>query len=449
MSSTVERLSSNQVKINFSVAPELFEKGMTNAYKKVVKRINIPGFRKGHAPRKVIELQYGESIFYEDAFDDIFPALYQEAVKEHDLDPVDRPELDVKQIGGGKELQFDVTVFVKPEVELGEYKGVVVERHDHPVEEEDVMAELERARERVARTVDVQGRPVKLDDTVNIDYKGFVGEHQFEGGTADGHDLVIGSGQFIPGFEEQLIGKTVGEDVDVNVTFPEEYHSEELQGKQATFKVKLNAIQAKELPALDDEFAKDVSECDTLADYKAQIRENLEKKNQEMSDAELENDILEQVVEGATVDIPNAMIEDQVNNMIRDMELRMMYQGMRLDDYMKYTGQSIEQLREMYKEDAERRVKSQLVLEAIRSHEKIEADEADIEQEMQRYADQGKKSLDEFKGTLSDSDRDYFKSVAAMKKTIDMLKECAVVESGKPGEAPANEESDKVEEPAE
>ncbi len=427
MKSTMEKLSSNQVQINFVVTPEEFEKGMQNAYKKIVKRLRIPGFRPGHAPRKVIELQYGESIFYEDAFDDIFPKAYQEAIKEHDLDPVDRPELKDTKINKGEPVEFTVTVYVRPEVELGTYKGVEVEKHEHVVEDDDVTAELERARERVSRFIDVTGRPVKMDDQVNIDYKGFVGDEQFEGGTADGQTLVIGSGQFIPGFEEQLVGKNIGDELDVSVTFPEQYHAENLAGKPAVFKVKINGVQEKEVPALDDEFAKDVSECDTLADYKQQIREKLEKQNQDQIDAEFENDVIEQAVEGAKADIPGAMVDDQVESMIRDMELRMMYQGMKLEDYMKYTGQTMDQLREMYREDAERRVKSQLVIEAIRKAEKIEADDNDVDREMQPYADQGKKSAEEFKANLSDADMEYFKRAAGVKKTIEFLKEHASV----------------------
>ena len=240
MSTTVEKLSSNQVKINFVVEPETFEKGMKTAYNKIKGRVNIPGFRKGHTPRKVIEMHYGESIFFDDALDAIFPELYSQAIKEHDIDPVDRPSIDVSKIGGNEPLEFSIEVYVRPEVELGQYKDLEVTKQTVDVTDDDVEADLTRARERVARFVDITDRPVKLDDQVDIDYKGFVGEEQFEGGTAEGHKLVVGSGSFIPGFEDQLIGATVDQELKVNVSFPEEYHAPELAGKEAVFEVKVN-----------------------------------------------------------------------------------------------------------------------------------------------------------------------------------------------------------------
>lgn len=426
MNTTLEKLSSNQVKLSFVVEPETFEKGMQSAYRKMVKRINIPGFRKGKAPRKVIEMQYGESIFYEEAFDSIFPELYRQAIEEHDVNPVDRPSLDITKIGGGEPLEFTVTVYVRPDVELGKYKGVEAHKQQIDVTDDDVAAELERARERVSRFTDVTDRAAKLDDQVNIDYAGYVDGEQFEGGTAQGHNLVLGSGSFIPGFEDQLLGANAGDDVEVKVTFPEDYHAKELAGKEALFKVKVNSIQQKEMPALDDEFAKDVSECDTLEQYKAEIREKLEKQAQEKADNEFENSVIEAVVENAKVDIPEAMINDQVDNMLRDMQMRMMYQGMRLEDFLRYTGQTEEQLRDMYKDEAERRVRTQLVLEAVRKAEAIEASEEETDAEIKKFADQGKKTLDEFKATLSDADKEYFARAAAMQKTVSMLKDEAV-----------------------
>ncbi|MBO4297899.1 MAG: trigger factor, partial [Clostridia bacterium] len=262
MKSTIEKLSSNKVRIDFTVEPELFEKGMQAAYRKNVGRINVQGFRRGKAPRKVIEMMYGESIFYDDAIDNIFPEIYTEAIKEHNITPVDRPSFNLKQIGSGKELQFSVEVFVKPDVELGQYKGLEVEKHTTEVTDDDVNAEIERARERVSRYIDVEDRPVKMDDQVTLNYTGFCEGEQSEGGTAEGQRLVIGSGSFIPGFEEQLVGAEIGKEVEVNVTFPEEYHAENLKGKPATFKCTVTAIQEKDVPALDDEFAKDVSEFD-------------------------------------------------------------------------------------------------------------------------------------------------------------------------------------------
>ncbi len=426
MSSKMEKISSNQVKLDFSVEPEIFEKGMESAYHKVVKRINIPGFRKGHAPRKVIELHYGESIFYEDAFDAIFPEIYDGAVREHGLTPVDQPKVDVEEIGKGKALTFSATVYVRPEVILGEYKGVQAAKAGVDVTEDDVNAELERARERVARYIDVADRPVKLDDQVNIDYKGFVDGEQFEGGSADGHLLTIGSGSFIPGFEEGLIGASAGDEVDVHVTFPEEYHAEALKGKPAVFHTKVNAIQQKELPALDDEFAKDVSEFDTLAAYKDDVKAKLVKRAEERADAEFENEVVEAVVENAEVDIPEPMVQNQIDAMLRDMELRMMYQGMRMDDFLKYTGQTIESMRDSQHDDALRRVKTQMVLEAVRKAENIEATDEDVKVQIEKFAPQSGKSAEDFEKTLSEDDRKYFANIAAMEKTIELLKSEAV-----------------------
>jgi len=423
MTTTFEKLSSNKVKLGFVVEPEKFDEGLKKAYNKMKGRIQIPGFRKGKAPMKVIEQHYGEGVFYEDAFDAIFPELYQEALKEHDVQVVDRPELDVEQIGRGKELKFTVEVFVRPDVELGEYKNLGIVKTVDEVTDDDVNAEIERARERSARWVEITDRPAKLDDQVNIDYAGFDGDEQFDGGTAQNHELILGSGSFIPGFEDQLVGAKVGDELDVNVTFPEQYHAENLAGKPVVFKVKVNGIREKELPALDDDFVTEVSEtANTVDEYKAEIRERLEKAADERGEAAFENEVIETVCENAKVDIPDAMIEDQIDNMLRDMEMRMMYQGMKLDDYFKYTGQTREQMREMYKPQAEERVLSQLVVEAVKKAENIEATDEEIEAEIAKYAEQGKMEVEKFKENLSDSDREYFAEAAAVRKTIDFLK---------------------------
>ena len=374
MATTFEKLSSNKVKLSFVVPAEKFDEGLQTAYRKMVKKISIPGFRKGKAPMKVIENYYGASVFYEDALDAIFPEIYQEALKEHDVQVVDRPELDVQQIGKGQELKFTVEVFVRPDVTLGEYKNLGLEKEVAEVTDDDVSADIERARDRASRFVEVTDRPAKLDDQVNIDYAGFLGDEQFDGGTAQGHDLVLGSGSFIPGFEDQLVGAKVGAEVEVNVTFPEQYHAENLAGKPVVFKVKVNSIQEKQTPALDDEFVKDVSEtANTVEEYRAEIREKLEKQANEKAEAAFENAVIEKVSENAEIDIPAAMIEDQIDSMLRDMEMRMMYQGMKLDDYFKYTGQTREQVREMYKPTAEERVRTQLVIEAVMKAEGIQA----------------------------------------------------------------------------
>ena len=423
MTTTFEKLSSNKVKLGFTVEPEKFEEGIKKAYLKMVKKINIPGFRRGKVPMKVIEAHYGPEVFYEEAFDAIFPEIYQAGLKEHNVEVVDRPELDVQEIGRGKELKFTVEVFVRPDVELGAYKNLGIVKTVDEVTEDDVKAEIERARDRASRWVEVEGRPAKLDDQVNINYAGFVGEEQFAGGTADNQELVLGSGSFIPGFEDQLVGAEIGADVDVNVTFPTEYHSEDLAGKEAVFHVHVNGIRKKEMPELDEDFVKEVSEtANTVEEYKTEIREKLEKQAENRAETAFENEVLEKVCENATVDIPQAMIEDQIDSMLRDMEMRMAYQGMKLDDYFKYTGQTREQVREMYKQPAADRVKSQLVLAAVMSAEQIKADEAETDAEIQKYADQNKKTLDEFKAMLSDGDKEYFAEIAALQKTVDFLK---------------------------
>ncbi len=339
---------------------------------------------------------------------------------------MDQPKVDVGEIGAGKPLTFTATVYVKPEVKLGEYKGVKAARAEVFVTDDDVNAELERARERVARFIDVTDRPVKLDDQVNIDYAGSVDGEPFEGGTAQGQNLTIGSGSFIPGFEEGLVGANAGDEVDVHVTFPEDYHAEALKGKAAVFHVKINSIQQKELPALDDEFAKDVSEFDTLAAYRDDARAKLEKRAQDRVDAEFENEVVEAVVENAEVDVPEPMVENQINSMLRDMELRMMYQGMRMDDFLKYTGQTIEDLREAQHDEALRRVKTQLVLEAVRGAEGIEATEDEVRAQIEKFAPQTGKSAEEFEKTLSEDDRKYFQNMAATEKAVELLKSSAV-----------------------
>ena len=424
MSSTFEKLTSNKVKLNFVVSAEDFDKALATAYSKNVKRFNIPGFRRGKAPRHVIEMHYGPSVFFEDAFDEIFPVVYSEAIKEHSVEPVDRPELDVTQIEKGKDLIFSVEVFVRPDVVLGDYKNLEAKKVVDKVTDDDVSAEVERARDRNSRFVEVTDRPARLDDQVNIDYAGFDGDNQFAGGTAKGQELVLGSGHFIPGFEDQLVGATVGQDVDVNVTFPEEYHEKSLAGKPVVFHVHVNGIREKEVPALDDEFAKDMG-FDTLDEYKADVKANLIKRNEERAETAFENEVVEKAVATCEMDIPNGMVEEAIDNMLRDMEMRLMYQGMKLDDYFKYTGQTREQVREMYREQATERVKTQLALEAIRDAEKIEATEEEIDAEIAKLADSRKKSLEDMKKQLTDGDREYFKQAATMNKVVEFLKGCA------------------------
>ena len=426
MATTFEKLSSNKVKLGFEVAADKFEQALVSAYHKNAKRFAIPGFRKGKAPMKVIESFYGPSVFYEEAFDILFPEVYQEAIKEHNLTVVDRPELTESDIKRDQPITFTVEVFVRPDVKLGEYKNLGLEKEVAEVTDDDVSAEIERARERQSRYIEITDRPAKLDDQVNIDYAGFDGDKQFDGGTAKGHDLVLGSGSFIPGFEEQLVGASVGDEVEVKVTFPEEYHAPELAGKPVVFKVKVNSICEKEVPALDDDFVTEVSEtANNVEEYRAEIRAKLEKQAEDKADAAFENAVIEKVDENAEIDIPQAMIEEQIDNMLRDMEMRMMYQGMKLDDYFKYTGQTREQVREMYKKPAEERVRTQLVIEEIRKVENIEATEEEIDAEIAKYAAQNQKSLEEFKKMLSEDDLKYFAEIASLQKTVKFLKDNA------------------------
>lgn len=426
MASTFEKLSSNKVKLGFVVESEQFDEGIRRAYIKNVKKFNIPGFRRGKAPMKVIENYYGAGVFYEDAFDIIFPDIYRAALKEHDVQPVDRPELEVEQIEKGKELKFTVEVFVRPDVELGQYKHLGIEKKVEEVTDDDVMADIERARDRAARYVEVTDRAAKLDDQANIDYQGLLDGTPFEGGTAQGHELVLGSGAFIPGFEEQVVGMTIGEEKDIDLTFPENYHAEELAGQPVVFKVKLNSLREKDVPALDDEFVKDVSEtANTVEEYKKEIREKLEKQAEERADAAFESEIIETVSDNAKIDIPKAMVEEQIDAMLRDMELRMMYQGLRMQDFLKYSGQTMEQMRETYRQQAEDRVKTQLTLEAITKAEGIEPTDEEIDKELSRFAEQGKKTLEEFKKDMPEGDLEYFREVAAVNKTVRFLKDNA------------------------
>ena len=421
MSCTYEKLSSNKAKLSFVVSAEDFENAIVKAYRKNVSRISIPGFRKGKAPRHVIEMQYGKGVFYEDALDILFPELYNEAIKENKIEVVDRPELDVEQMESGKELKFSVEVFVKPDVELGDYSTIDVKKEVAEVTDDDVTAEIERARERNARFIDVNDRPARLDDEVNLDYAGFDGDNQFEGGTAQGQTLTLGSGTFIPGFEEQLVGKSIGEDIEVNVTFPEDYHEKSLAGHPVIFKCKINSIKEKELPALDDEFANDMS-FDTLDEYKADVRKNLEKDAEEKAESAFENEVLEKVFDSCKIDIPDGMINAEIEDMMRDMEMRLQMQGLKFSDYIKYTGQTEQQLRDMYKPQATERLKGQLVLEAIRNKENIEATDAEVEEEIAKAAEQRKKSVEDYKAQMSDSSKEYFKNMTTMKKVVEFLK---------------------------
>ncbi len=422
MNSTMEKVSTNQVKLRMELEADAFEQAMQKAYLKTRGRVNVPGFRKGKAPRKLIEQMYGESILYEEAFDLVFPDMYEEALKANAIDAVGQPEIDIETIGGKQNLVVVADIYVKPEVTLGEYKGLDVQREDDTVDDDAIDQELGRVRERNAREEEVEGRPVQDDDIVSLNYMGTVDGVAFEGGTAEDQKLTIGSGQFIPGFEEQMIGMEIGEERDLSVTFPEKYHSEELAGKAAVFHVKVLGIRTRELPALDDEFAKDVSEFDTLEEYKADIRAKLSKEAVRRADANFENELVDAVVEGASIDVPPPMVERQVDNMLRDMQMRMMYQGVTMENFLKYTGQTMDDLRGQYRDEAEKRVKGELALEAVRKAEGIEPTPAEIDDVLARYAEQSGKELEAFRAELNDQQMEYVKEDAATIATLNFLK---------------------------
>lgn len=429
MGYTVEKISGNQVKIAFEIASEKFDEAVQKAYLKVRGKVNVPGFRKGKAPRKLIESMYGEGVFYDDAFDILFPDEYEACVKEHDIKPVDRPEVDeVEQIGVGKELKFTVKVFVKPDVELGSYKGIKAVKYVHQVTDEEIDDRIAQDVEKATTMADVTDRAVENGDTVNLNYAGTVDGVAFAGGTADNQTLEIGSGHFIPGFEEQMIGMSIGEEKDLQVKFPEEYHAEELKGKDAVFHVKVNGIQTKVKPELDDEFAADVSEFDTFVAYKQSIMDELNDKAQKNAAVQLENDLVQQAVDASDCDIPEAMINDEVDVMIREMKMRMMYQGFRYEDYLQYTGQTEDQIKEMYLPEGKNRVKMQLVLEAMVKAEKIEASQEDIENVIKEEAQRMNRDVEEFKASLSDRQKDYLKENAEIRKVVDLMVASAEVE---------------------
>jgi trigger factor len=429
MGYTVEKISGNQVKIAFEIAAEKFDEAVQKAYLKVRGRVNVPGLRKGKAPRKLIESMYGEGVFYDDAFDILFPGEYEAAVKENDLKVVDRPEVDeVKQIGVGKDLQFTIKVFVRPDVELGDYKNLKATKFVHKVTDEEIDNRIQQDVDKATTMADVTDRAVEKGDTVNLNYAGTVDGVAFEGGTAENQTLEIGSGHFIPGFEDQMIGMSIGEEKDLNVTFPEEYHAENLKGKAAVFHVKVNGIQAKVVPALDDDFAADVSEFNTFDEYKQNIVKELNERAQKNADTQLENDLVQQAVDASDCDIPDAMIEDEIDMMIREMKMRMMYQGLRYEDYLKYTGQSEDQVKEMYRPEAKNRVKMQLVLEAMVKAEKVEPTEEEVEKAIADEAERAGREVEEFKKGLNDRQKEYLRENAAIRKVVDMIVESAQVE---------------------
>ncbi len=420
-----EKLEGNKVKLGMTISAEDFDKAVDKAYLKLRKTITVPGFRKGHAPKGVIEKAYGWYVFVDDAFDEAYPAVYEAAVKEHDVKPVDRPDITILSAEKGEDVAFEAVVTVMPEVSLGQYKGIEVEKQEYNVTDEMVNAEIERERENVARMIDVE-RPIENGDEVELDYSGTVNGVKFEGGTAEHQTLVIGSGMFIPGFEEQMIGMNVGEEKDLNVKFPDEYHSDELKGKDAVFHVKVHAVRVKELPEADDEFAKDVSEFNTIAELRDHKKEELEKKAMNEAKAKKENDVIEKAVANATVDIPDVMIDRQADRMLNDIRYRLSMQGISLEDYCKYTGTKTEVMKAEMKNEAERRVKTQLVLDAIMKAEGIKAENDEVDKKIDEYCAQFDDKAEEFKAKLNEDDKAYFEDQVLLDKTINMLVDSAI-----------------------
>ncbi len=402
--------------LEFSVSKEVYDKAEYEAYKKNVKSINVPGFRKGKAPKAIIERYYGKGVFFEDAINECIPDAFEAAVKEAGLDIVGQPQFDIVSTDG--DIVLKAVGFVKPEVTIEGYKGIEVEKKVAKVTAKDVDAEVENARKRNARTVDVIDRAAVMGDIANIDYEGSVDGVPFDGGKGEGHDLTLGSGAFIPGFEEQIVGKSVGEEFDVNVTFPEEYHAKELAGKAAVFKTKLNALKAEELPELDDEFAKDVSEFDTLAEYKADIKAKMTKRNEERAEAEVENALAEALMEKLVAEIPEPMFVQETENYVRDYDSRLRQNGLDLNTYFKYTGLTLEALREQMRPQAEKQVKIRLALEKIASLEALTVADEEVEAEYTRISEAYNVPADQVKSMIAAEDIKADLLVAAAMKLV-------------------------------
>ncbi len=418
--------------MEFSVSKEIYAKAEMEAYKKNVKSINIPGFRKGKAPKAIIEKYYGKGIWFEDAINECIPEAFEEAVKEAGLDIVGQPQFDLVSDEG--DIILKAVGFVKPEVSIDGYKGIEVEKKVEAVTDEAVDAEVEAARKRNARTVEVNDRAAAMGDIANIDFEGFVDGVAFNGGKGEGHDLTLGSGSFIPGFEEQIVGKTVGEEFAVNVTFPEEYHAAELAGKAATFNTKLNSIKFEELPALDDEFAKDVSEFDTLDEYKADIKAKMEKRNEDKAEAEVDNALAEALMEKLVAEIPEVMFQAETENFVRDYDTRLRQSGLDLNTYFKYTGLTLEALREQMRPQAERQVKVRLALEKIASLEALTVSEEETEAEYNRISEAYNVPVDQVKAMINSQDINADLLVAAALK---LVRENAKITAPKAKKAPA------------
>ena len=426
MSIKIEKTENkNEVKLEFTIEAAKFDEAIKTVYSKNAKYFNIPGFRKGKAPMNIVERYYGDEIFYEDAFNEVVPEVYEKELKENNIEAVSRPDLDVKQIGKGQDLIFTAVVQTKPEVKLGKYKGIELKKVEYNVSDADIEHELGHMQEKNARLVSIEDRPVEKGDITVIDFEGFVDGVAFEGGKAQNHELTIGSNTFIPGFEDQIIGMKIDEEKDINVKFPEDYFSENLKGKDAVFKVKLHEIKKKELPKLDDEFAKDVSEFDTLKELKESIKQKIEEENKTKAKYEMQDAAVKAVCDAVEIDIPSGMIETEVDNMVREIEQRLSYQGMKLENYLQMIGKTNEEFRKEYEEQAKTSVKNRLVIEAIIKAEKIEPDEVTVEEKIKEMAElygQKEEQLKQNEGFVQ-----YIKESLKSEKAVEFIVENAKI----------------------
>ena len=418
--------NANEVKLNVTIEAEKFDEAIKKVYFKSAKYFNIPGFRKGKAPMNIVEKYYGKEIFYEDAFNEVVPEELEKAVEDNKLQVVSRPDIEVTQIGKGQDLIFTAVFQTKPEAELGKYKGVEIKKIEYKVTDEDIEHELGHMQEHNSRLISVEDRPVEKGDIANINFEGFVDGVAFEGGKAENHDLEIGSNTFIPGFEDQIIGMKIDEEKDIKVKFPDEYFSKDLAGKDATFKVKVNEIKKKELPTLDDEFAKDVSEFDTLKELKESIKEKQQKQNDERAKYETQDAVMKAVCENVTVDIPSGMIETETENMIKDMEQRLAYQGLKLDQYLQMMGKTREEMQKEYEPQATDAIKSRLAIEAVIKAEKIEVADIDVDEKIKEMAkNYGRENDEEF--LKNENVRNYIKQGLESEKALEFLVENAKI----------------------
>ena len=427
MKAELVKKEGNKVTLKITVDNNKFEEAVNKAYNKTKGKYNIPGFRKGKAPKVVIETQYGKGVFYNDAIDMLFPEVYPEAIKELNIDPIDRPDLDIEEISKDNGLVMVVNVEVKPEFELGAYKGIEISKVDNTVSEEDVEARLNEMVNRNARLTSVEDKALENGDTAVIDFEGFKNGVAFEGGKGENYNLVIGSNTFIPGFEDQLVGKKAGEEVEVNVTFPEAYHAENLAGKPVVFNVKVNDVKVKEVPALYDEFAKDTTEFETLAELRADVKAKLEEQAKNAADAEMRNALVEKVSANTEVEVPEAMVQHQIDNMLMELNYQLQYQGLNLEQLLQMTGRGLDELREERRADAERLVKSSLVLEAIAEKENVEANDADVDAELEKMAAMYNMEVEKIKSSLRETDIEDIKGQIKIRKTLDLLVENATI----------------------